>query len=86
MEHDPSDAAVTVEVRLGARLGPGRRTVSLGAGATVSDLVAALAPDLGLATGRLDGVAVAVDGEVVGRDRALRDGETLALVLPVAGG
>jgi sulfur carrier protein ThiS len=86
MERSPSDAGVTVEVRLGARLGPGRRSVSLGAGATVADLVAALAPELGLAAGRLDGVAVAVDGEVVGRDRGLRDGETLALVLPVAGG
>jgi sulfur carrier protein ThiS len=86
MERSPSDAGVTVEVRLGARLGPGRRSVSLGAGATVADLVAALAPELGLAAGRLDGVAVAVDGEVVGRDRGLRVGETLALVLPVAGG
>jgi molybdopterin converting factor small subunit len=27
-----------------------------------------------------------VQGEVVGRDRPLRDGETLAVVLPVAGG
>jgi sulfur carrier protein ThiS len=86
MERSASDAGVTVEVRLGARLGPGRRRVSLGADATVADLVAALAPELGVAAGRLDGVAVAVDGEVVGRDRALRDGETLALVLPVAGG
>jgi sulfur carrier protein ThiS len=86
MERSPSDAGVTVEVRLGARLGPGRRTVSLGAGATVADLVAALAPELGVAAGRLDGVAVAIDGDVVSRDRALCDGEQLALVLPVAGG
>ncbi|WP_187368721.1 MoaD/ThiS family protein [Baekduia soli] len=86
MQPAGSDAGVTVEVRLGPRLGPGRRTVALRAGATVADLVAVLAPDLGVAAARLDGVAVAVDGEVVGRGRALRDGETLALVLPVAGG
>ncbi|MEA2273265.1 MAG: hypothetical protein QOI98_1973, partial [Solirubrobacteraceae bacterium] len=32
------------------------------------------------------GVAVATGGEVVGRERILRDGEALALILPVAGG
>jgi sulfur carrier protein ThiS len=31
-------------------------------------------------------VAVAVGGEVVGRDRPLGDGEALVLVLPIAGG
>jgi len=77
---------VTVEVRLGARLGPGRRTVRLPAGATVADLLEVLAPDLGRAPGELAGVAVALGGDVVGRDRVLRDGEALALILPVAGG
>jgi sulfur carrier protein ThiS len=80
------DGAVTVRVRLSARLGPGTRTVRLEGGATVADLLGALAPDLGLAPERLAGVAVAVDGEIVGRGRALRDGEALSLVLPVAGG
>jgi sulfur carrier protein ThiS len=80
------DDAITVEVRLGARLGPGRRAVRLASGATVGDLVDALAPDLGLAPERLAGVAVAVAGEVAPRGRALRDGESVALVLPVAGG
>ena len=79
-------ADVTVEVRLAGRLGPGRRSIGLPAGATVADLLAALAPDLGRAPGALAGVAVAVDGEIVGRERALRDGEKLALILPVAGG
>jgi len=78
--------SVTVEVRLGARLGPGRRSVRLPAGATVGDLLAALAPELGRAEDELAGVAVAVDGEVVGRDRVLRDGDAPALILPVAGG
>jgi sulfur carrier protein ThiS len=77
---------MTVDVRLGARLGPGRRRMRLPAGATVGDLLAALAPDLERSPDELRGVAVAVQGEVVGRARVLRDGETLALVLPVAGG
>jgi sulfur carrier protein ThiS len=81
-----SGPAVTVDVRLGARLGPGRRSIRLPAGATVADLLAALAPDLGRRPDELAGVAVAVQGEVVGRARVLRDGEALALVLPVAGG
>jgi hypothetical protein len=38
----------TVSVRLGVRLGPGRRTVQLPAGATVADLLAELASELGL--------------------------------------
>jgi sulfur carrier protein ThiS len=80
------EPTVTVEVRLGARLGPGRRRVSLPAGATVDDLLATLAPELGRAPGELAGVAVAVRGEVVGRAHRLCDGESLALILPVAGG
>lgn len=78
--------AITVEVRLGARLGPGRRNVQLPGGATVADLLAALAPELGRSPRELAGVAVAVEGEVAGRERELRDGESLALILPVAGG
>jgi sulfur carrier protein ThiS len=77
---------VTVDVRLGTRLGPGRRSMRLPAGATVADLVAALAPELGRTPDELAGVAVATGGEVVGRERVLRDGEALALILPVAGG
>ena len=77
---------VTVDVRLGARLGPGRRRLILPAGATVADVLALLAPDLGRTPQELGSVAVALDGEVVGRERVLRDGEALALILPVAGG
>lgn len=80
------DAAVKIDVRLGARLGPGRRSVTLPAGATVADLLATLASDLGRAPAELAGVAVALGGEVVGRERVLCDGEALALILPVAGG
>jgi sulfur carrier protein ThiS len=78
-------SAISVSVRLGARLGPGHRTVQLAAGATVADLLRALEPELGLEPRRLAGVAVAIGGEVVGRDRPLTDG-ALVLVLPVAGG
>jgi sulfur carrier protein ThiS len=77
---------LTLSVRLGARLGPGHRTVRLAAGATVADLLAAMSPDLGLDERRLGSVAVAIAGEVVGRDRPLADGEAVVLVLPVAGG
>jgi sulfur carrier protein ThiS len=78
--------AITVEVRLGARLGPGRRSMRMPGGATVADLLAALAPDLGRTPAELAGVAVAARGEVVGHEHVLHDGEALALVLPVAGG
>jgi sulfur carrier protein ThiS len=77
---------VTVDVRLGTRLGPGRRSLRLPAGATVADLIAALAPDLGRTPADLAGIAVATGGEVVGPERVVRDGEALALILPVAGG
>ena len=81
-----SSTDLTVSVRLGARLGPGHRTVRLAAGATVAELLAALSPDLGLDERQLDGVAVAIAGEVVGHTRPLADGEAVVLVLPVAGG
>lgn len=81
-----SDTAIIVEVRLGARLGPGRRSVQLPAGATVAELVDVLAPQLGRAPDELAGVAVAVAGEIAGRGRVLRDGDSVALVMPVAGG
>jgi sulfur carrier protein ThiS len=77
---------LTVDVRLGARLGPGRRSVSVPAGATVADLLATLAPDLGRGDGELAAVAVALRGELVGRDHVLHDGDAVALILPVAGG
>jgi sulfur carrier protein ThiS len=78
--------SVTVDVRLGARLGPGQRSMQLPAGATIADLLTVLASDLGRTPDELAGVAVALDGELVGRDRVLRDGEAVALILPVAGG
>jgi len=81
-----SASGITVSVRLGARLGPGHRAVRLAAGATVAELLATLAPDLGLDARQLDGIAVAIAGEVVGHGHGLADGEAVVLVLPVAGG
>lgn len=81
------DDAITVEVRLGARApAGGRRRIRLPAGATAADLVIAVAPDLGVPAERLAGVAVAIDGEIAGRERPLADGETVSLIVPVAGG
>lgn len=77
---------MTIEVRLGARLGPGRRSVTLPARATVAELLAVVADDLGRTPEELGSVAVALGGEVVARERVLHDGEALALILPVAGG
>jgi sulfur carrier protein ThiS len=84
-----TDGAITVRVRLGGHLasaGPAHRIMRLRANATVADVLGDLAPELGLAPERLASVAVAVGGDVVGRDRPLHDGEALVLVLPVAGG
>jgi molybdopterin converting factor small subunit len=77
---------IAVDVRVSGRLGGGTRRVRLAAGATVAYLFAALAPGLGLDPARLDAVAVALAGEIAGRNRPLRDGDAVALVLPVAGG
>jgi molybdopterin converting factor small subunit len=85
MDH-VGEQSLTVDVRLGSRLGPGRRTLRLPAGATVADVIATLAPELGREPGELAAVAAAVRGEVVGREHVLRDGDAVALILPVAGG
>jgi sulfur carrier protein ThiS len=88
MSPEAADDAITVRVRLGGRLATGaaNRSMRLRAGATVADALGDIAPALGLAPERLASVAVAVDGDIVGRDRPLHDGEALVLVLPVAGG
>ena len=67
-------------------IGTGAARVRLPAGATVADLLAVLEPSLGRSPGELAGVAVAMGGDVVGRERVLVDGEAVALILPVAGG
>jgi sulfur carrier protein ThiS len=67
--------------RLGAR-----RAVELAPGATVDDLVAALARDAGFDAAAMRGLAVVADGSFVARSRAVRDGEEFDVLVPVAGG
>jgi sulfur carrier protein ThiS len=81
---------ITVAVRFGGRFGGSlearRRSIRLPAGATVEVLLATLAADADSEPSNLAAAAVAVGGEVVGRDHALRDGDAVALIVPVAGG
>ena len=77
---------MTVGVRLGGRLGAGHQRIALPEGATVQALLAAIAGPLGLDPRGLEAAAVALDGEVVGRRHPLRDGDEIAVILPVAGG
>jgi sulfur carrier protein ThiS len=67
--------------RLGAR-----RAVELDRGATIDDLVAALARDAGFDVASLRGLAVVAEGSFVARTRPVRDGEELDVLVPVAGG
>jgi molybdopterin converting factor small subunit len=71
----------TMAQRLGAR-----RTVALEQGATVDDLVAALARDAGFDPPELRGLAVVSGGAFVSRSRPVADGEELDVLVPVAGG
>ena len=79
-----------VRIRLGsnlARFAPAPLLrVELPAGATIGDLYDSLAgssPELGPA---LVSALPVLDGEHVERDRALADGQEIALLTPVAGG
>jgi molybdopterin converting factor small subunit len=67
--------------RLGAR-----RSLLLAPGATVDDLVAALARDAGFDPASLRGLAVVADGAFLARSHAVSDGEELDVLVPVAGG
>jgi molybdopterin converting factor small subunit len=79
-----------VRVRLGAGLDrhsqATRLTVALDADATVAELYARLAdaePALGPV---LPSTLPVIGGEQVGRDRVLRPGQEVALLLPISGG
>jgi molybdopterin synthase sulfur carrier subunit len=81
---------VHVHVRLGAGfsriLGRAQLQLELPAGATVDDLLLRVGeahPDL--ASG-LGSALIVVDGSQAGSQRELREGERVALLLPVAGG
>jgi sulfur-carrier protein len=72
-------------VTLRDALGP-RRPVALPHGATVADLLDALAAADGAVAEALGRVVVSVAGTTVDRSRPLADGDEVALILPVAGG
>ena len=78
-----------VHVRLSGtmaqRLGP-RRTIVVEHGATVDDLVAALARDAGFDPSALRGLAVVSGGAFLPRTRPVADGEELDVLVPVSGG
>ena len=71
----------TLAQRLGAR-----RAVALGQGATVDDLVSAIAREAGFDPAELRGLAVVSGGTFVPRGRVVADGEELDLLVPVSGG
>jgi molybdopterin converting factor small subunit len=71
----------TLAQRLGAR-----RTLALDDGATVDDLVAAIARVAGFDPGELRGLAVVSGGAFVPRGRPVADGEELDVLVPVSGG
>ena len=82
-------AAMTVTVRLSGtlaeRLGS-RRSIDLGPGATVDDVVAELGRLSDFDPPALRGLAVVSDGSFLRRDRPVADGEELDVLVPVAGG
>jgi sulfur carrier protein ThiS len=76
-----------VSVRLNgpmaALLGP-RRELELSDGALVSDLLATLAGEAGVAGA--PGLAVSIGGAIVDATRPLAEGDQVAVLSPVAGG
>jgi len=79
-----------VRVRLGAGLARLARaplhSLELDEGATVADACRRLAADQPQLAGALDAALPVIAGVHADRDRALRHGDELALLIPVAGG
>jgi len=69
-----------------AALGSAERDVELADGSRVADLTAALARQAPALAPLLPRLAIAVDGELVRGEVALRDGAEVALLPPVSGG
>lgn len=83
-------APMHVQVRLNGvlidRFGQARLSVVLPTGATVADLLKAMATERPEADGALRASIAVVDGHHVGRGHRLRDHEEVALLMPVSGG
>ena len=70
---------------LAQRLGT-RQALDLDAGATVADLLDAVARSAGVACDATQTLAVVVGGTIVPHEHALADGDELDVLVPVAGG
>jgi molybdopterin converting factor small subunit len=82
-------APVTVTVRLSGPLAESlgaRRAVGMGDGATVDDLLEAIAREAGIDPGRAGSLAVVAGGSFLAGTQALTDGDQLDVLVPVAGG
>jgi molybdopterin converting factor small subunit len=82
-------AAVTITVRLSGPLAESlgaRRAVGMDAGATVSDLLEAIARDAGIDGCHAGSLAAVAEGSFLGRSHALADGDHVDVLVPVAGG
>jgi len=83
------ELSLEIGVRFGAKVRPGlpaRVTITLPAGSTVADLVARLEeahPEIGSA---LDSALAVVGGKQASATQQLLKGDSVAFVLPVAGG
>ena len=82
-------ASIRVTVRLSGplaeRLGT-RHAFELEQGASVRELLDALARDAGLEAGAAEALAVVARGTIVPHGHALADGDELDVLVPVAGG
>jgi molybdopterin converting factor small subunit len=82
-------AAVTVTVRLSGPLAESlgaRRAVGMAEGATVYDLLEAIAREAGIDPRHADTLAVVAGGSFLDRSQPLSDGDQLDVLVPVAGG
>jgi molybdopterin converting factor subunit 1 len=77
---------VLIFAALAERLGVREVELALSAVATVDEALRELCVRYPGLADKLDGVAVAVNLEYVGRDTPLHDGDELALIPPVSGG
>jgi molybdopterin converting factor small subunit len=84
-----SMAPVTVTVRLSGPLAQSlgaRRSLGMGEGATVYDLLEAIAREAGIEPRDAGTLAVVAGGSFLARSQLLADGDELDVLVPVAGG
>lgn len=82
-------APVTVTVRLSGPLAASlgaRRAIGMDDGATVVDLLEAIAREAGIDPLYADTLAVVAGGSFLDRSQRLSDGDQLDVLVPVAGG